>query len=167
MRGERDLSLLATAKLCNVLGLRLTDRPDESEDGMTRRQRLVHELAAAVRALGRHATSKGFSTHAATVLNQLKAAAVLLAETSGEGNAWAVVADVRDTFFRDGWRRYRSAKVRREVTDLLESVGDAAVVTPADVKVALKRLYELGLNPVGLPLLDFGYEDEGADGQEG
>jgi transcriptional regulator with XRE-family HTH domain len=150
MRGERDLSLSATAKLCNVLGLRLTDKTGDAEDGRTRRQRLARDLATAVRGLGRHAKDKDFSTRAATVLNQLKASAALLSETPGEGNAWAVVADVRDTFLREGGQRYRSARVCRGVTDLLLSVANAAVVRPADVEAASRKLRELGLDPVGL-----------------
>lgn len=72
-----------------------------------------------------------------------------------EGNSCEILRQIRDTFVNTGWKRYREAPVRDQVTRILRHLGKADEVTPEDVNSCMDRLLDIALDvAVGMPLFD-------------
>jgi transcriptional regulator with XRE-family HTH domain len=173
MRGERDLSLSGAARLCQVLHLHLVrdgngaaeGAPCSQIDHAAFRRAQARALAEAVAALERDAKREDFSACAYSLFSRLKETIAALTDAPREEDACEVFRQLRNTHLNGGWDRYRSRKVRRIVTGILNYLARAEEVTPDDVKAAFDKLLAAGLNPVGAPLPELEGEDEDGDAQ--
>jgi hypothetical protein len=129
------------------------------------RRRRAGVVRAMIEGLDAHAGREDFASYVYPVLDEVRSTLSLLAESeASEGNALAVLRQVRNSILDGGWRRYRVPEVRAAAVDVLARL-QGEQVEPEDVTRAFDRLFGAGARP--MPLFDLSDEDDEAEGEEG
>jgi hypothetical protein len=69
-------------------------------------------------------------------------------EVEHEGNACEILRQLRDSFLREGWERFRSKSVRDTVVVLLKKLASEDAISAKDADHSMDALLDAGLEPV-------------------
>jgi hypothetical protein len=118
------------------------------------------QISRSIQALGNVEDKEDFQIWAHEPLAQIRKLLHFLtdaeaqADPEHEGNSCEILRQLRDSFLRNGWRRYREDTVRAAVVAVVAKLIEADSVTASDASASLASLLDIGLEP-GLNLFDF------------
>jgi hypothetical protein len=119
----------------------------------TIRRRESEKIAGQIAALAERSDSEDFEVWTHEPLQRLRRLIQQLSEAEEdccpkhEGNSTEILRQLRDTFLKAGWQRYRDAQVRAVVGRILRNLAAADEVSAEDAFQAGDQLLDLDLDP--------------------
>jgi hypothetical protein len=140
----------------NITGI-TSGRMNSAEYLAAIRRRKCKEIARDIEDLSNHVEEADFCTWThrplAAIRNLLAqlSSAEEFSDPEHEGNSCEILRQVRDTFLRGGWERYREHSVRGAALRFLSLMASADEIMPALADQSIDAFMDLGLDPFAQP----------------